>query len=101
MKRVIPAHAQCSFPSSPPALLACLQLSRTCILGKAWEGGSRLIITTAKFPTAEKIRNVNHPQSDMSKHGCQANGTDISYLQIKKLFYQSKNICQGKYRRSP
>ena len=80
MKRVIPAHAQCSFPSSPPALLACLQLSRTCILGKAWEGGSRLIITTAKFPTAEKIRNVNHPQSDMSKHGCQANGTDISYL---------------------
>ena len=68
-KRVIPAHPLCSFPSSPPVLLACLQLSRTCILGKAWGGGSRLIITTAKFPTAEKIRNVNHPQSDMAKDG--------------------------------
>ena len=53
---MIPAHAQCSFPSSPPALLACLQLLRTCIHGKAWGGGSRLIITTATFPTAEKIR---------------------------------------------
>ena len=80
---MIPAHTLCSFPSSPPAFLACLQLSRTCILGKAWGGGSRLIITTAKFPTAEKIRNVNHPQSDMSKDGCQANGTDINFLTFK------------------